>query len=143
VSTVAAVKVALVAVVRAAVPDAQVVYGPATGVSLDADKLITVGTVTGVSELDSLSATTTAEDYRVDVIFSFTLPGADTQQLVTQTVLADWLAVKAAVLASQDLGVAGVLAARPTGDFRLTETADPGGRNAALVTGVQVRASAV
>lgn len=143
-STVAGVKAALVTLIRGALPtDTQVLYGPATVATEAADNVVTVGTVTGVSELDNLSATTTAEDYVVEITISASMPGADTMQAATETVLAYWLTMKAAVLAAVDLGVTGVLAARPVGDFEVTEYAGEFGRSAALKTGVHVRAFAV
>lgn len=145
-STIASVKAALVALARSALPtDVQTIYGPATTATTMADAVVTVGTVLGVSDLDSLSGSTTTEDYTVEVTLSVTLPGADTQQTATEAALAYWLTLKAAVLAypGRQLGVSGVMDAVPVGDFELTEYAGDFGRSAALKTAIRIKAQGI
>jgi len=146
VSTVDGVKAALVALFGSVLPsDVQVLYGPATVPTELADSVVTVGKVTGTSELDSLGVGTTGDDYTVEIIVSVTMPGGDTQQLATQTALGLWGTTRDAVLAhaTGDLGVAGVLSAKPVGAWELTEYAGDFGRSAAIRWSVRVKAQGI
>jgi hypothetical protein len=141
VSTVPAVKAALVALFTAALPDAQVIYGPRGTVTFTEPNVVTVGNVTGTVGSASMNLRE-AEDYVIEVTVSATLAGPDTQRAATEAADALWVAAKAVLRAPPggSLGVAGVTSAQPVGEFGLTEISDSNGRNATIQFGVHVLA---
>jgi hypothetical protein len=142
VSTVPDVKAALVAIFTAALPSADVLYGPRQGVTITKPNIVTVGNALGILGQASLNLRE-AEDYTIEVTVSASLPGADTQQDVTEVADALWTAARQAIRnpPGGTLAIAGVQSVQPTGEFELTETATSEVRNATIRFGVRVTAS--
>jgi transcriptional regulator GlxA family with amidase domain len=136
-STVPAVKAALVALFAGNLPGAQVLYGPRG--PLVGPSIVEVGDVSGTVEQASLNAARVTERYVVEVIVSCTIDGPDVQQDATEAALALYGSAEVLVR-STDLGVPGVVA-HSTGEFELAETAMAAGRNAAIRWGVAVHAN--
>lgn len=144
-STIAAYKAELVALLTAGVSGIQVIYGPATGAALTGPDVMVVGNVTGTTGDGSLAAMggTTRESYDVDVTVSCSRPGPDTQALATAAAFA-FYDTAAAVVAAAVPTTPGVLLAQVTGAFELVEddsTAAATQRNAAVVFTVHVESS--
>jgi hypothetical protein len=142
VSSIPAVKAALVSILSAALPDTQVIYGPSTAVTTTSSRILTVGRVTGRRESDSIGLATTREEYTVELVASVDL-ASTSQQSADELVLADYAAAELAIReypAGPTLGLeaAGVLQAVPFGEFELSELADGDGRHAAVRFGVDV-----
>jgi len=142
-STVAAVKATLQSVLAAAVPDAQVIYGPRSGVTITTDLVMAIGRVTGTSVLDSMSVATREERYVVEVDVSASLRAVD-QRDADDKALTAYAAAESAIRtfpgSALGLEAAGVMSALPTGEFQLAELADEDGRHAAVRFGVAVYA---
>ena len=141
-STVPAVKAALVSLLTTALPSTQVIYGPATSVTVTEDRLLTVGKVTGDRQFNSMTGQTTSERYTVELVASVDLAGTS-QQAADELVLADYAAAELAIReysGGSDLGLAasGVQQVLPTGEFELVEQADADGRHAAVRFSVAV-----
>jgi hypothetical protein len=140
-STVPDVKAALVAAFAAALPSADVIYGPRQGITITKPNIVTVGNATGTLGRASLNLRE-AEDYTIEVTVSASLPGADTQQDVTEIADALWAAARQAIRnpPGGNLAIAGVQSVQPTGEFELTETATSDVRNATIRFGVRIQA---
>ena len=139
-SSIPTVKAALVSVLAAALPASQVIYGPVTAVTTTTARVLTVGRAQGRRDLDSLSLSTAAEQYTVDLQVSVDIPGGSTQQTADEQALADYAAAEAAVRGNPTLGLSGTIQVLPTGAFELLEQADPEGRHAAVRFSVAVYA---
>ena len=143
-STVPAVKSALVALLTSILADTQVIYGPKDAVTTTRPRITTVGKVTNANrELNSMAIGTTEERYTVDLAFSVDLPGAGTLSTAVSQVFADYAAAEIAIRefsGGPDLGLAaqGVLQALPTGVWEFDEQADPDGSHAAIKSSVAV-----
>jgi hypothetical protein len=145
VSTIAPFKAELVALLTAAIPTVQVIYGPATGAALTGPDVMVVGNVTGTTGDGSLAAMggTTRESYDVAVTVSCSRPGPDSQALATAAAFAFYDTATAAVAVAVPT-TPGVLLAQVTGDFELVEddsTQAATQRNAAVVFTVHVESS--
>jgi hypothetical protein len=143
-SSVPAVKAALVTLLTAALPNTQVIYGPGTAVTTTTGRILTVGKVTnGLRDLDSMAIGTTEERYTVALAFSVDLPGAGTLATAVTQVFADYTAAELAIreyAGGPDLGLAaqGVLQALMFGGWNLDEQADSNGSHAAIDSSVAV-----
>jgi hypothetical protein len=141
-STIGPVKAALVALFSASLSGVQVIYGPIQTKTVTAGSVLTVGDVSGSAELDSLATGTAVERYTVACSISCGIHGPDAQQAATEAAMAFYVGAELAVREhpTGDLGVSGVLQALPTGEFELTETAEPSGRYALIQFSVYVQA---
>lgn len=143
-STVPAVKAALVTLLTTTLPDTQVIYGPSTAVTTTKPRIVTVGKVTNANrDLNTMGIDTTEERYTVDLAFSVDLPGAGTLATAVSQVFADYAAAEIAIReypAGPDLGLAasGVLRVLMTGDWESDEQADSDGAHAAVRCSVAV-----
>lgn len=142
-STVAPVKAALVSLLTAGLPTAQVIYGPIDTKTVTGQNVVTVGTVVGTPRFASLRADRLAEDYDVEISVSCSLPGPDSQQAATETAMSLYVAALTVTLTASagTLGVTNVLSVQPLTEFELTETAEATERNALVVFKVHVQAS--
>jgi hypothetical protein len=138
-TTIPAVKAALVALVEATLPDTQPIYGPISSVTTTGPRVLAIGNVIGTRELDSLSLSSTVERYTVDLAVSVDYVGTD-QQSASNAALSDYEEMVDAILADITLGVPGVLQVLPTATFELREQADSDGRHAAVLFAVSVTA---
>jgi hypothetical protein len=141
-STVSAVKVALKNALTTGLPTTQIIYGGRNSVTLTGEQVVAVGDVTGNSTVASMDPDGDIEEvYDVEIIASAAFSGAD-QQAATEAALALWQAVRTYLggLADETLGVAGVFALRPLGDWSLRESATERGRSAAVIFQVRVQA---
>ena len=142
-STVSAVKTALVSLLTTACPDAQVIDGPPDASALNGVQIISVGRVSGTRELNSLSGSTSEERYVVDLVASVSLPGTEMQaprDLAMDLYEAAELAIRE-YAGGANLGLGDGIQALPTGAFELDEQADENGRHAAVRFGVAVIAT--
>jgi hypothetical protein len=144
VSTVAAYKAELVAILTAGLPTLQVIYGPAVDVAILGPDVLSVGNVTGLMDRRSLAATGSfRESYDVDLTVSCSRPGPDSQVDATAAALG-FRDAAAAVLAAAVPATVGVLSAQVTGAFGVTEDSSPSAavqRNAAVTFTVHVESS--
>jgi len=137
------VKDQLVKLFDQALPKSQVIYGPATAVSIVTDRFLTVGNIEGDGgTLDSFTGDTEQERYIVELIISVDLIGSD-QQTCTEMAVADYYAAKRAIREYQtgfDLGIAplGDIQILPTSRFTLQEQADKDGRHCMIKFGAAV-----
>jgi hypothetical protein len=144
VSTVPAVKAALVTLLTTTLTDTQVIYGPSTAVTTTTERIVTVGKVTNANrDFSSISIGTTEERYAVDLAFSVDLPGAGSLATAVTQVFTDYTAAEIAIRelsGGPDLGLAaqGVLQALMTGAWELDEQADSDGAHAAIKSSVAV-----
>lgn len=139
-STVPAVKAALVSLFTAALPTAQVIYGPRGNVTITEDSVVEVGGVVG--EVDAASMNLREhEDYVIEVTVSASI-SSGTQQAATEAADALWVAVKATIRnpPGGSLSVSGVSSVQPIGEFEFTETPSSNDRNTAIRFGVRVQA---
>ena len=137
------VKDQLVKMLQAVLPKTQVIYGPATAVSMVSDRFLTVGNIEGDGGLiDSFTGGTEQERYIVELIISVDLVGSD-QQACTEMAVSDYYSAKRAIREYQtgfDLGIAplGDIQILPTSRFVLNEEADRDGRHCMIKFGVAV-----
>lgn len=142
-SSIGLVKAALVSTLTAALPDVQVIYGPAAGVTTTEARVLTVGRAVGTRDLDSISLATTAEQYVIELLTTADNAGTD-QQATTEQALADYTAAELAIRehpTAPELGLGPGIHVLPTGEFELMEQADSNGRHAAVRFSVSVYAS--
>lgn len=142
-TSIPAVKAALVSVLTAALPNSQVIYGPVTAVTTTSGRILTVRGAIGTRELDSLSLLTTAEQYVLELVVSVDVQAGSSQQDATELALADYAAAELAIRehpTAPTLGLGDGIKVLPTGEFELSEQADSNGRHAAVRFGVQVYA---
>jgi hypothetical protein len=103
-TTIPAVKAALVTILTAALPNTQVVYGPGTSVTLLKQRFLIVGeSVTGQLTPTAMNNSTGTEQYTVDMLAVVSIPGTNAALADTQ-VLADFAAAIAAIQADSHLG---------------------------------------
>ena len=146
-STVPAVKAALVTLLTATLPSTQVIYGPVSAVTTTTGRIATVGKVTNANrDLNTMTIDTTEERYTIDLAFSVDLPGAGNLATAVTQVFADYTAAEVAIrefTGGPDLGLAaqGVLRALMTGDWESDEQADIEGSHAAVRCSVAVIAT--
>lgn len=138
------VKDQLVKLLGAALPDSQVIYGPATSVSIVGDRILTVGNIEGDDALDSMTGETESERYIVELIISVDLSASHDQQTCTEMAVADFYAAKRALReypGGFDLGLGpGDIQVVPTTRFQLQEQADREGRHCMIKFGASVLA---
>jgi hypothetical protein len=147
-STVAAYKAELVAVLTAGLPTVQVVYGPAADVTTLGPDVLVVGNVTGSTAPGSLARGSLVrrgvqESYDVALTVSCSRPGPDSQATATAAAFAFRDAAETVLIAAIPVTV-GVLSAQVTGVFELLEDDSPSAtvqRNAAVTFSVHVEAS--
>jgi hypothetical protein len=97
VSSIPAVKAALVSILAAALPDTQVIYGPVDRGDYHIQRgCLTVRGVTGRRESDSIGLATTREEYTVELVASVDL-ASTSQQSADELVLADYAAAELAI----------------------------------------------
>jgi hypothetical protein len=143
-STVDAAVAALVAVAGVAAPSAQIIDGPIEGVTVTQDGVIVVGDteIIGTAEFDSMSSTTTTENYVVPMVASVSLQDTSMSAARNAAVVL-YETVKAAIVADPTLGL-GLGASFhgfPTGEWSVQQRAEGNGRNAAVRFGVAVMAT--
>ena len=100
--------------------------------------------IEGERQLDSLSGTTSHEDYVVPLVVSASISGTD-QTAADALALADWAAMEVAIReypGGADLGLAaqGVLSVLPIGPFTMPRYSTSDGRSTAVKWGIRVRA---
>lgn len=137
-TTIPAVKAALVTLCASTLPSSQVIYGPITSVTTTTGRVVCVGNVAGIRDLDSLAMTSTVERYTVDLSVFADLPGTN-MQAADEQALSDYEDLVTAILANFTLGLGNVEVV-PTGEFELREKADSDGRHAAVTFSVSVTA---
>jgi hypothetical protein len=136
-----AVKAALAALATTTLPASQVIYGPISAVTTTSGRVVSIGRVIGVRDLDSLSLGSTLERFTVDLAVSVDLAGTD-QRTADEQALSDYEDLVSAVLDDITLGL-GNVSALPTGEFQLLEQADADGRHAAVTFSISVVAQNV
>jgi hypothetical protein len=142
-STVAAYKAELVAVLAAGVPALQIVYGPAADVTTLGPDVLIVGNVTGVTTWGSMARRPVRESYDVALTVSCSRPGPDSQATATAAAFTFRDAAETVLLAATAT-TTGVLSAQVTGDFELVEDDSSSAavqRNAAVTFTVHVESS--
>lgn len=143
-STVDAAITGLLTLFAAAAPAAQIIDGPIEGVSIVEPEVVVVGgeDIVGTSEFDSMSATTTTEQYDVPIIASVSLAG-NSMSAARNAAIVFYETLKAAVIADPTLatGLGASFQAWPTGDWSVQQRADENGRNAAYRWNVHVMAT--
>jgi hypothetical protein len=138
VSSVPAVKAALVTVLTAALPNSQVIYGPIESVSTAKSRVLSVGGAVGTREVTNLGLTSATERYTVELLASVALSGYQ-QQTADEAALADYEAACDAITAAgPDLGIGNGSSITPEGEFELTEVATENGRAAQVRFAVSV-----
>lgn len=142
-SSVKIVKARLVDFLQQALPDVQVIYGPASAVSGTTKKILTIGGFDdGFAELDSMEATTESERYSFDCQAAVSIAGND-QQKATEAVVDIYVATKIALRefpGGHDLGLGESVQMFPTGNFKLQERADQDGRHAQITFKIAILA---
>jgi hypothetical protein len=141
VSTVPAVKAALVSLFTSAMSDVQVIYGSREDVTETKSKVIAVGPATGATGTAALNMRK-SEDYVIQVAVSATLATPNTQQQATEAADALWVAAEAVIRnpPGGSLSVPGVQSVQSTGDFELVEGLDGDGHVSTIRFGVRVQA---
>jgi hypothetical protein len=141
VSTVPAVKAALVSLLSSVLPEAQVIYGSRDEVTETKSKVVAVGNAVGTVGVASLNLRRN-EDYVVQVAVSATLATPNTQRDATEAADALWVAVESVIRnpPGGSLSVPGVQSVQSTGDFELVESLDGDGHAATIRFGVRVQA---
>jgi hypothetical protein len=143
-SSVPAVRAALVTLLTATLPDTQVIYGPLSAVTTTKARVATVGKVTNANrDLNTMGIDTTEEQYTIELAFSVDLPGAGTLATAVSQVFADYTVAEVAIrefAGGPQLGLAasGVLRVLMTGDWESDEQADIEGAHAAVRCSVAV-----
>jgi hypothetical protein len=140
-TSIPAVKAALAALATTTLPASQVIYGPISAVTTTSGRVVSIGRVIGVRDLDSLSLGSTLERFTVDLAVSVDLAGTD-QRTADEQALSDYEDLVSAVLDDITLGL-GNVSALPTGEFQLLEQADADGRHAAVTFSISVVAQNV
>lgn len=142
-STVAAYKAELVAVLAAGIPGLQVIYGPAADVTTLGPDVLVVGNVTGSTAWGSMVRRPVRESYDVHLTVSSSRPGPDSQTDATAAAFGFRAAAEALLLDTAPT-TGRVLSAQVTGDFELVEDDSQSAavqRNAAVTFTVHVEAS--
>lgn len=143
-STVAAYKAELVAVLTGGVPGLQVIYGPAADVTTLGPDVLVVGNVTGATSWGSMARRPVRESYDVHLTVSCSRPGPDAQADATAAAFGFRDAVDVLFRTATTTTV-GVLSAQVTGDFELVEddsSSASTARNAAVRFRIHVEGSA-
>jgi hypothetical protein len=144
VSTVDAAIAALVTVAGVAAPNAQIVDGPLEGVTIIHDQVVVVAytEIAGTAEFDSLSSTTTTENYVVPMAASVSLQ-TPVMSEARNAAIALYETVKAAIIADPTLGLGlgTTFHGFPTGEFSVVQRPIENGRNATVRFGVAVMAT--
>ena len=137
-STIPAVLAALASLGASTLTSAQVVNGDLGNVTVTSNRLLLVGDdeIQITRDLDSLSATTTSEQYEVPCTLSADVAGTD-QTVADAMVFADYAALELAVreyAGGPDLGLRaqGVFSVLPLGIHSLRRMGDGDGRHAAV-----------
>jgi hypothetical protein len=137
VSSIGAVKTALVSILGAALPASQVVPGPVDVTTLGPRVLAVGGETTPIRfEPSNLTGTSGTELYTLTLTISVSLPGAALDP-AEDLALADFAAAVAAIRANPGLGIAN-LNAICTGEGELVESADVNTRAAAVRFPVEI-----
>jgi hypothetical protein len=135
---------ALVSLFSTVAPAAQIIDGPIEGVTIVEQQVVVVGDgeIPGIAEFDSMSTTTTTEDYIIPVVASVSIPGYN-MQAAREARTALYETLKSAVLSNPSLGtgLGGSLQGFPTGEFRFQQLPTENGRNAAVRFGIKVMAT--
>lgn len=134
-TTVPTVKAALVTVL--ADVDAQVIYGPASSVTVTKPDVLSVGRVRGTQEFQSLDMSSGTESYVVDCEATSSVAGVS-QQSADETALAIFDAAR--LLVNAHFFGDGVVV-KCMSDFELDEKADGNGRHAIVRFSVRVTAN--
>jgi hypothetical protein len=138
VSSVPAVKAALVTVLTAALPASQVIYGPIESVSITTPRVLSVEGAVGTRDMSNLALTSATENYTITLMVSVMLPGYQ-QQTADEQALADYEAACDAITAAgADLGLGNGANICPEGQFELSEFATANGRAAQVRFSVSV-----
>lgn len=149
-STIPAVRAALVSLLVAALPDVQVIDGSPVGPTTLSQDVLMIGRVSGQRSAGSQNRIrtttrnvpfgTSQDEYTVEFVISVSRPGAgETTNVMT---IADNIFEDArqAIEATDDLDVDGVYEALPTGEFEFNPTADSNGRYVTVAWGLDVTA---
>jgi hypothetical protein len=129
VSSIPAVKSALVAILSSALPNTQVIYGPGTTVTTLRSRILVVGeSVTGTLTSTSIDLSSGTEQYSINMLASVSISGTNGPLADTEA-LADFAATVAAIQDDPHLG-GNTLTATVDGSFELSETANDSGRSA-------------
>lgn len=129
-SSIPAVKTALKVLLAAALPNTQVVYGPASSVTTLGQRVLEVGVVTGTLDVTGMDLRSGTEQYSVMLTASTSIPGTD-QTEADDAALADFQAAVTAIRSDPTLGINN-LAASVSGTFEMPESAVASGRSAAV-----------
>lgn len=138
-TSIPAVKAALTAAFTAALPDSQVINGPAESVSSIKSRYVEVGDVTGTLAVTSMNLRRGTEQYTVLVTVSASTAGYDPIP-ATAAALADFEVCCGAVRADPSLGI-GVVA-KLEGSFEMREVAQDQGRATVVTFPVAIFATA-
>lgn len=137
-TSIPAVKAALTAAFTAALPDSQVINGPAESVSSIKSRYVEVGDVNGTITVTSLDLRRATEQYTVLITVSASAAGYDPIP-VTAAALADFETACDAVRADPSLGID--VAAKVEGSFEMHETAEGQGRATVITFPVAIFAT--
>jgi hypothetical protein len=125
------VKDRLVELLTAALPDTQVIVGPADVTTLRNRALVVGGESTPIDlQVSAFDASSSTATYTLMLTASVSLPGTDESMAEDQAV-ADFAAAAAAIQADQNLGLENV-SATVTGAGELVESSAASGRSAAV-----------
>lgn len=148
-STVPAVLAALTSLARAALPNTQVINGPAGSVARTKDRVLLVGPDSDEEilideQFDSMSNETTSEAYVVPMTVVADYSGID-QTISDSAAFADCAAMLQAIGAHPSgptlgLEASGVISVLPIGERRFQRVANESGRHSVVRFGVQVYA---
>lgn len=130
-TSIGAVKDALVEILAAACPSAQVIPGPADVTTLGNRAVVVGGETTPVDvQVTDLAGTSGTATYTLTITASVSLPGTD-ESKAEDMAAADFAASVAAIEADSSLGLADV-SATVSGAGELFETSGAAGRSAAV-----------
>jgi hypothetical protein len=125
------VKDRLVEILTVALPDTQVIVGPADVTTLRNRALVVGGESTPIDlQVSAFDASSSTATYTLMLTASVSLPGTDESMAEDQAV-ADFAAAAAAIQADQNLGLENV-SATVTGAGELVESSAASGRSAAV-----------
>jgi hypothetical protein len=143
-SSVDAAVTALISVFTTAAPNAQIIDGPIEGVTIVTDEVVVVGDgdIEGTAEFDSMSSTTTTEEYVVPVAASVSIPGYN-MQTARNAAIVLYETLKAAVITDPTLGavLGSTFHGFPTGEWRVQQLPTENGRNVAVRFNIQIMAT--
>lgn len=132
-SSIPAVKLAIVNLLTTALPSAQIIYSGRNSVTITKNKIVTVGArVTGDSDFSAIDQTGGGtERYRIECQAQVTLPGTGLET-ADEAVVALWAATRDAVNAHSFDGGDGTLNVQIIGGFEFESAADKDGRYASV-----------